>query len=144
MCQSLQNNRSTVAPSAQAWTTTLVPCSCILFKLSPLVCPSSQSQQRGRTQGMIKRGRLPLFLIYRGEKNVHALVLLIREVLFDVVAFIGLEMPISHSTTNLWSENTILLHTCLKIKWEKQNVIKIHAEQQQYLVGNSNWFFLCK
>lgn len=75
---------------------------------------------------MIKRGRLPpsllhllqplltplpppFFLIYRGEKNVHALVLLIRELLLDVVAFIGLEMPISHSATNLWSENTHLV-----------------------------------
>lgn len=67
-------NSSAAGPSAQAWTTTLVPCSCILFKLSPLVCPSSQSQERGRTQGMIKRGRLPpfffffFFLIYRGKK----------------------------------------------------------------------------
>lgn len=78
---------------------------------------------------------LPL-LIYRGEKNVHALVLLIRDVLFDVVAFIGLEMPISHSTTNLWSENTHLV-THLpenQVGKKKQNMIKTQAGLQQCLV----------
>ena len=56
----------------------------------------------------------PPFLIYWGEKNVHAMVLLIRNVLFDVVVFIGLEMPISHSTTNLRSENTHPVTHCNK------------------------------
>lgn len=59
----------------------------------------------GRTQGTIKRGNLPPFFIYTG-KNVDVLVLLIHNVLFDVVAFTGLEMPISHPTAYLWSENT--------------------------------------
>lgn len=50
---------------------------------------------------MIKRCRLPPLLIYRGGGGAHASVLLIRDVSFDVVAFIGLEMPISHCATNL-------------------------------------------
>lgn len=113
VCPSIQCYSNATGPSAQAWTTTLMPCSCILFKLSPLVRPSSQSQERGAgLRAWSSVAGLPptppsLFLIYRGEKkNVHALVLLIRDVLFDVVAFIGLEMPISHSSANLWSENT--------------------------------------
>lgn len=77
----------------------------------------------------------PLFLIYRGEKNVHALVLLIRDVLFDVVAFIGLEMPISHSTTHLWSENS---HLVTHFPENQVGKNKSRAEIQQYLTEKIN------
>lgn len=85
----------------------------------------------GQDSGHDQAWQTTPFLIYRGKKNVQALVLLIRDVLFDVVAFIGLEMFISHSTTNLWSENTHLVTHFPEnqVGKKKQNMIKTRAER---------------
>lgn len=82
----------------------------------PLCVRPANQQERGRTQGMIKCGRLPPFLIYRGKKCPCLGSFDPRSFYLMWWLLLALKCPFPIPPQIYEVRICILLHICLKIK----------------------------